>query len=109
MRPNTLADAVESIQSGLPQDVALAEFVERFDMAHTDQERYASIESEPILTNDKKLAPSSILIAVSAIRFLYIVTLQKEWAFDEVVPTCKKPQKLPTILSPYRQPRRIRL
>jgi len=55
MRPNTLADAVESIQSGLPQDVALAEFVDRFDMAHTDQERYASIESEPILTNDKKL------------------------------------------------------
>jgi integrase/recombinase XerD len=52
------------------------------------------------LTNEKKLAPSSILIAVSAIRFLYKVTLKKGWAFEEVVPTCKKPQKLPTILSP---------
>lgn len=52
------------------------------------------------LTNEKKLAPSSILIAVSAIRFLYKVTLKKEWAFEEAVPTCKKPQKLPTILSP---------
>jgi len=52
------------------------------------------------LTNEKKLAPSSILIAVSAIRFLYKVTLKKEWVFEEAVPTCKKPQKLPTILSP---------
>jgi integrase/recombinase XerD len=52
------------------------------------------------LTNERKLAPSSILIAVSAIRFLYKVTLKREWAFDEVVPACKKPQKLPTVLSP---------
>ena len=52
------------------------------------------------LTNERKLAASSILIAVSAIRFLYRVTLKKDWTLDEVIPTCKKPQKLPTILSP---------
>jgi integrase/recombinase XerD len=52
------------------------------------------------LTNEKKLAPGSVLIAVSAIRFLYRVTLKKDWAFEEAIPTCKKPQKLPTILSP---------
>jgi integrase/recombinase XerD len=52
------------------------------------------------LTNERKLAPSSILIAVSAIRFLYKTTLGKEWDLQEVVPTCKKPQNLPTILSP---------
>jgi integrase/recombinase XerD len=52
------------------------------------------------LTEEKKLAPGSILIAVSAIRFLYKVTLKKDWALDEAIPTCKKPQKLPTILSP---------
>lgn len=51
------------------------------------------------LTNERKLAPSSILIAISAIRFLYKVTLKKNWVFEEVIPTCKKPQKLPTILS----------
>jgi len=28
MRPNTLAEAVERIQTGEPQDIALAEFVE---------------------------------------------------------------------------------
>jgi hypothetical protein len=31
MRPNTLAEAVENIQSGLPRDVVLAEFVDKFD------------------------------------------------------------------------------
>jgi hypothetical protein len=55
MRPNTLADAVESIQSGLPRDVVLAEFVDTFDLAKTDQDRYASIECEPRLTGDAKL------------------------------------------------------
>lgn len=52
------------------------------------------------LTNERKLAPQSILIAVSAIRFLYRVTLKKDWTIEEAIPTCKKPQKLPTILSP---------
>jgi hypothetical protein len=55
MRPNTLADAVESIQSGLPQDVALAEFVDTFDLAKSDSDRYASIEREPELTGNAKL------------------------------------------------------
>ncbi len=31
------------------------------------------------LTNEKKLAPGSIVIAVSALRFLYTVTLKKDW------------------------------
>src|ERR1700731_5357255 len=31
------------------------------------------------LTNEKKLAPSSIIIAVAALRFLYKVTLRKDW------------------------------
>jgi integrase/recombinase XerD len=52
------------------------------------------------LTNDRKLAPISTLIAVSAIRFLYKTTLKKQWAFEEVIPACKRPQKLPSILSP---------
>ena len=52
------------------------------------------------LTNERNLAPVSILIAVAAIRFLYKVTLKRNWAFEEVIPTCKKPQKLPEVLSP---------
>ncbi len=52
------------------------------------------------LTTEKKLAPSSILIAVAALRFLYRVSLKKDWTFAEVIPAPKKPQKLPIILSP---------
>src|SRR3954470_11382233 len=55
MRPNTLAEAVESIQSGSPRDVVLAEFVDTFDLAKTNDGRYASIEREPKLTGDTKL------------------------------------------------------
>ena len=52
------------------------------------------------LTNEKKLATGSILIAVSALRFLYRTTLQKDWRFDDLIPAPKKPQTLPVVLSP---------
>ncbi len=52
------------------------------------------------LTNEKKLAPSSIIIAVAALRFLYKITLHKDWRLEEIIPTPKKPQKLPIVLSP---------
>jgi hypothetical protein len=55
MRPNTLADAVERILAGSARDAALAEFVDTFDLAKTDWDRYASIEREPELTGDKQL------------------------------------------------------
>jgi integrase/recombinase XerD len=52
------------------------------------------------LTNEKKLAPGSILIAVAALRFLYKVSLKKDWTFEDVIPAPKKPQTLPIVLSP---------
>jgi integrase/recombinase XerD len=52
------------------------------------------------LTQDRKLSASSILVAVSAIRFLYKVTLKREWSVEQVIPTCRKPQKLPVVMSP---------
>src|SRR5271157_5741646 len=45
------------------------------------------------LTNERKLSPSSILIAIAALRFLYKVSLKKDWAFEDVIPAPKKPQK----------------
>lgn len=51
------------------------------------------------LTNEKKLAPGSILIAVAALRFLYKVTLHKDWSVEDIIPAPKKPQKLPVVLS----------
>src|SRR4051812_32655277 len=52
------------------------------------------------LANERKLATGSILIAVSALRFLYKVTLQRAWTFEDMIPAPKKPQKLPIVLSP---------
>jgi hypothetical protein len=55
MRPNTLAEAIERIQAGSAQDVVLAEFVDTFDSAMSDGDRYASIEAEPELTGNVRL------------------------------------------------------
>jgi hypothetical protein len=55
MRPNTLADAVERIQAGAARDLVLAGFVDAFDLAKSDQDRYASIDREPSLTGDARL------------------------------------------------------
>src|SRR5262245_17226079 len=43
------------------------------------------------LTKKKKLCPASISIAVSALRFLYNVTLKKGWKIEEVLPHPKRP------------------
>jgi integrase/recombinase XerD len=52
------------------------------------------------LTNEKKLATGTILIAIAALRFLYKITLKRNWSLEEVIPAPKKPQTLPVILSP---------
>lgn len=52
------------------------------------------------LTTERKLAAGSILIATAALRFLYKVTLKRDWKLDEVIPAPKKPQTLPVVLSP---------
>jgi site-specific recombinase XerD len=51
------------------------------------------------LTRDRQLSASSILVAVSALRFIYKVTLKRRWSVDEVIPACRKPQKLPVVMS----------
>ena len=52
------------------------------------------------LTTERRLAASSLVVAVSALRFLYRVTLQKRWVFDDAIPAPKKPRSLPVVLSP---------
>jgi integrase/recombinase XerD len=50
------------------------------------------------VTTERKLAPGSLCIIASALRFLYKVTLKREWV-DAEIPLPKKPFKLPVILS----------
>jgi site-specific recombinase XerD len=52
------------------------------------------------LTNERKLATNSILIAIAALRFLYKVTLKRNWVFENIIPAPKAPQTLPVVLSP---------
>lgn len=55
MRPNSLAEAVESIRMGASQDIVLAAFVDTFDLEPTNDARYEAIAEEPVLTKDKRL------------------------------------------------------
>ncbi len=52
------------------------------------------------LTNERQLAPSSIIITVAALRFVYTVTLRKRWTVQTVIPAPKEPQRVPVVLSP---------
>ena len=51
------------------------------------------------LLEKKKLSPKSLNVTVSALRFLYRVTLQRDWDI-EMIPYAKQPRKLPVVLSP---------
>lgn len=52
------------------------------------------------LARDKRLAASSISVAVAALRFLYTVTLRRAWTMRDEIPTCRQPHQLPEVLSP---------
>jgi site-specific recombinase XerD len=52
------------------------------------------------LTNERRLAPSSIIITVAALRFVYTVTLGTGWTVQTVIPAPKEPQRVPVVLSP---------
>lgn len=51
------------------------------------------------LVMDRHLTASSVGTATAALRFLYRVTLRRNWAPDDI-PMPKKPFKLPVVLSP---------
>jgi site-specific recombinase XerD len=51
------------------------------------------------LAQERKAAAGTRTVAVSALRFLYGVTLQREWTVP-LIPTAKKDHHLPVILSP---------
>jgi integrase/recombinase XerD len=52
------------------------------------------------LNRDRQLSASSVGVAVASLRFLYKITLQRGWNLDDVIPTSRRPQRLPVILSP---------
>ena len=51
------------------------------------------------LVHERKLSASSLFVAVGALRFLYKVTLKKDWPIATIIPTPKRQTKLPVVLS----------
>jgi site-specific recombinase XerD len=51
------------------------------------------------LANDKRLAASSIIVTVSALRFFYTVTLRRPWVVEDDIPAGKQAKKLPVVMS----------
>ena len=50
------------------------------------------------LTQERRLSASSIVVAVSALRFFYTVTLKQPWAVEDI-PTSRVAKRLPVIMS----------
>ena len=102
LRQRMLEDMVirnfaEHIQQSYLQQVSL--FALHFALSPNGLGPERVREYQVHVVEDRKLAPSSISIAVSALRFLYKVTLRQPWAVDDISMP-KKPFKLPVILSP---------
>ena len=55
MRSAALSEAIREIQDGASPDTVLAAFVDTFDLALTDNARFALLENEPVLTKDARL------------------------------------------------------
>ena len=55
MRSAGLAQIIREVQDGVPSDAAIGAFVDAFDLAPTDEARFALLEQKPALTNDRRL------------------------------------------------------
>jgi integrase len=51
------------------------------------------------LASDRRLAASSIIVTVSALRFFYTVTLKRPWVVERDIPAGKQAKKLPGVMS----------
>jgi site-specific recombinase XerD len=51
------------------------------------------------LTRERRLAASSIIVTVSALRFFYMVTLKRPWVVEDDIPAGHQGRKLPVVLS----------
>ena len=51
------------------------------------------------LRDEKKLAPSTINVAVNALRFFFVHTLQRDWGVFDIL-RVHKPRMLPVVMSP---------
>ena len=89
LSPNTQRAYIESV----------ARFARHFGRSPADLGPDDIRTYQVYLVQERKLAPSSLEIAVCALRFLFKVTLKQPWTFD-LIPAPKRPRRLPVVLSP---------
>jgi site-specific recombinase XerD len=51
------------------------------------------------LTRERRLAASSIIVTVSALRFFHTITLKRDWVVEDDIPAGHQARKLPVVLS----------
>lgn len=103
-----------SLRQRMLEDMGIRNFAENTQLSYVQQvsafARYFDRSPEELgpeqisvyqshLVQTRKLAPSSVGTATAALRFLYRVTLKRDWMPDDI-PMPKKPFKLPVVLSP---------
>ena len=81
MRPATLAEAIERVIAGEPQDMALPEFLDTFYLAPTAEEQLATLADRPPNSGDAKLDALAGAIAEYLAR-QYALPQVPAWTFD---------------------------
>jgi site-specific recombinase XerD len=76
----------------------VADFAKYFGVSPEKLDLEAVREYELYLLNERKLSPESINTFVTAVKFLYLQTLEMPWG-NEQFPRVRRPHKLPVVLS----------
>jgi integrase/recombinase XerD len=76
----------------------VAEFAKYYKTSPAKLDLEAVRQYELYLLNERQLSPESINSFVSAVQFLYLVTLEMPWG-KEYFPRVRRPEKLPVVLS----------
>jgi integrase/recombinase XerD len=77
----------------------VAEFAKYFNRSPQELDLEAVRQYQLHLTQERKLSPQSINTFVSAVQFLYLVTLEMPWDKHDF-PRARLDQKLPVVLAP---------
>ena len=91
-----IRNLAENTQAAYLQQITA--YAEHFHRSPEDLGPEAIRAYQLYLTQTRKLSASSVSVATGALRFLYKVTLKRDWAVEEI-PMPKRPFILPVILS----------
>jgi integrase len=77
----------------------VADYAKFYDASPEQLDLEAVRQYELYLLHERKLSPESINTFVSAVQFMYLITLEMPWG-KECFPRVRRPNRLPEVLSP---------